>query len=279
MIGAFSFRHRMPLLLALVCSLAPVHAHWELVWADEFEVEGRPDPSSWTFEEGFVRNHELQWYQPDNAFCEDGKLVIEGRREGQLNPHYNEQSKDWRQRRALARYTSASVTTKGLHAWQYGRFEVRAKIIGQDGLWPAIWFLGVEGPWPSNGEIDLMEFYDGSILANACWEQAQPWKPQWDASQTPLAQLGADWDRDFHVWRMDWNADQIQLYVDDRLLNVIDLSETFNQAGRGPANPFWQPHYLLLNLAIGGRSGGDPTATEFPSRYEIDYVRVYQQRP
>lgn len=272
--------HYMCVLLAILAStLAAADANWELVWADEFEVDGRPDPKNWIFENGFVRNNELQWYQSDNAFCEDGKLVIEGRRERKANPRLNWQSKDWRQRRAFAEYTSASVMTKGLHAWQYGRFEVRAKIIGQDGLWPAIWFLGVEGTWPSNGEIDLMEFYDNKILANACWEQAKRGKPQWDSSKLPIAELGENWDDDFHLWRMDWDADQIKLYVDDQLLNTIDLSRTFNKAGRGPENPFRQPHYLLLNLAIGGRSGGDPTATEFPSRYEIDYVRVYQQRP
>ena len=69
------------------------------------------------------------------------------------------------------------------------------------------------------------------------------------------------------------------LSLDGLTLNTIDLAETVNPEGRGPRNPFHQPFYLLLNLAIGGNQGGDPSQTAFPSRYEIDYVRVYQKAP
>jgi beta-glucanase (GH16 family) len=75
---------------------------------------------------------------------------------------------------------------------------------------------------------------------------------------------------------MDWDKDQIGLYVDDQLLNTIDLSKTIN-GDAAKANPFHEPHYILLNLAIGGASGGDPSQTPFPARFEVDYVRVYQK--
>jgi beta-glucanase (GH16 family) len=256
---------------------------YQLVWSDEFETDGRPDPKNWRFEEGFKRNRELQWYQPENAFIEDGLLVIEGRRERKPNPDHEEESPHWQRNRKTIHYTSASLKTEGLHAWQYGRFEVRARIRTRDGLWPAIWFLGVEGEWPSNGEIDLMEFYDNHILANACWGTLERWKAEWDTGKIPLQELGdpETWDQEFHVWRMDWDENEIRLYLDDRLLNTIDLSKTLNPTDNfgGPKNPFHQPHYLILNLAIGGDNGGDPSGTEFPTRYEIDYVRVYQRAP
>jgi hypothetical protein len=35
---------------------------------------------------------------------------------------------------------------------------------------------------------------------------------------------------------------------------------------------------MLLNVAIGGTNGGDPSNTVFPNRFEVDYVRVYQKR-
>ena len=252
---------------------------YELVWADEFNVDGAPDAEVWRFEQGFKRNQELQWYQSDNARVEDGLLIIEGRRERKPNPTYVEGSDDWKTRREFIEYTSSSLTTAGSHAWQYGRFEVRARIRTDAGLWPAIWFLGVDGEWPSSGEIDLMEYYQGNILANACWGKRKRWEAKWDSSKTPIEQLGdpETWDKEFHLWRMDWNEDAIQLYLDGQLLNTIELSKTINQSDRGPENPFKQPHYILLNLAIGGNSGGDPSATDFPTRYEIDYVRVYQQ--
>jgi beta-glucanase (GH16 family) len=130
----------------------------------------------------------------------------------------------------------------------------------------------------SNGEIDLMEYYQGDILANACWGTEKRWVAKWNTGKKPVESFGNPrWDSDFHIWRMDWDADYIHLYVDDVLLNTIDLAETMNPTDRGPKNPFRQPHYLLLNLAIGA-NGGDPSATEFPSRYEIDYVRIYQTK-
>jgi beta-glucanase (GH16 family) len=87
----------------------------------------------------------------------------------------------------------------------------------------------------------------------------------------------SDWDARFHVWRMDWDSNSIRLYVDDQLLNTIDVTKTINPTDRGPKNPFRQPHYLLINLAIGGDAGGDPSKTAFPTRYEVEYVRVFQK--
>ena len=121
---------------------------WELVWHDEFDKDGIPDPEFWTFEEGFVRNKELQWYQTANATCKDGLLVIEGRKEQVKNPEYDAGSTSWRKKRELAEYTSSSIQTRGKREFLYGRFEVRAKIPVTSGAWPAIWTLGVRKPWP-----------------------------------------------------------------------------------------------------------------------------------
>lgn len=251
---------------------------YRLIWADEFEIDGKPDPKHWTFEKGFVRNNELQWYQPENAVCKNGRLIIEGRREKKPNPNYQKESQNWKESRKHIQYTSSCVTTKGLQNWQFGRFEIKARIKAQNGLWPAVWFLGIDGEWPSNGEIDLMEYYGGNILANACWGTETRWNARWDSSKTPLTSFeDPKWDEAFHIWRMDWGSKSIKLYLDDVLLNTIDLTKTINPTDRGPGNPFHQPHYLLLNLAIGGTAGGDPSMTTFPSKYEIEYVRVYQK--
>ena len=251
---------------------------YRLVWADEFNQNGKPNPENWTYEQGFVRNQELQWYQPQNAFCTNGFLIIEGRREQKPNPHFQEGSENWKHNRKNIEYTSACLITKGLHSWKYGRFEIKARIKTQDGLWPAIWFLGDKGQWPSNGEIDLMEFYDNSILANACWGTLHQYNAEWDSTKTPLADFNdPDFESKFHIWKMDWDETSIKLYIDDRLLNTINLTKTINQNTEwGSENPFHQPQYLLLNLAIGGNRGGAPSKTEFPTQYEIDYVRVYQ---
>lgn len=268
-------------LLFLIASFAP--AAWaappegyKLVWADEFNQDGPPSDKSWRHERGFVRNNELQWYQPENVTCKDGLLVFEARKEEVTNTNYELGSSDWRRATPAANYTSSSIQTSGHHEWQYGVFEIRARIDARPGLWPAIWMLGRRGGWPGGGEIDIMEYYDHSILANACWQGERRREQKWDTVIVPLTEFDDDWAKEFHVWRMDWNAERIILSVDDRQLNTIDLAEVDRTMGTR-RNPFQQPHYLLLNLAVGGTRGGDPSNTKMPGRYEVDYVRVYQR--
>ena len=247
-------------LVTLLSSTAPIWSQeYQLVWSEEFDYEGAPDSSKWCFEKGFVRNHELQWYQEENAYCKDGLLVIEARNEQRENPLFREQRRrDWRRSRPLIECTSSSINTRGHFEFTYGRLEVRARIPVAKGAWPAIWTLGTNMEWPSCGEIDIMEFYrikgQPVIMANVAWGKDKQWDAHWDSKATPMTHFldkDPDWASDFHVWRMDWTEESIRLYLDDELLNETLLSETVNGAiGKG-SNPFKQPHYILLNLAVG----------------------------
>jgi beta-glucanase (GH16 family) len=272
----------LPLLIAVglraQTAVTPAESdRFELVWADEFNVDGPPNPDNWAYERGLVRNEELQWYQPENARCEGGHLIIEARRERVKNPRYNPEGRGWQRHREFAEFTSACLITRGKHEWKYGRFEMRGRIDTRPGLWPAWWTLGSARAWPGGGEIDIMEYYDGVLLANVAWLGPRRWTAQWDESRRPIKEFpDADWSRKFHVWQMDWDAQRIELRVDGQVLNTTDLQETINQ-DREAANPFHEPHYMLLNLAIGGTRGGDPSGTEFPARFEVDYVRVYRK--
>ena len=249
---------------------------YRLVWSDEFNTDGVPDTSAWRYEHGFVRNHELQWYQTENTYCKNGYLVIEGRRESKPNPGYVAGSNDWRKKEDSIRYTSSSINTSGKLSWKYGRFIMRGRIDISAGLWPAWWTLGVAGRWPANGEIDIMEYYRNKLLANiACMGPNN--KAEWFSNTKPADSLGgAAWASKFHVWRMDWDENAISLYADDILMNRVEMSKLVNKDGSG-INPFTQPHYMLFDLAIGGDNGGDPSQTKFPNKFEVDYVRVYQK--
>ncbi|CAM3642444.1 GH16 domain-containing protein [Mucilaginibacter galii] len=250
---------------------------YKLVWSDEFDKDGIPNAANWKFETGFVRNHEEQWYSTKNAYCKGGKLFIVAKTDTTANPLYDPASTDWKKSRAKLGYTSASINTNGMHQWQYGRFEMRARFDTDAGLWPAFWTLGTKGEWPSCGEIDIMEYYRGKLLANIACGTSARYKAKWFSNSKPLEELGGkDWSSKFHVWRMDWDEQTISLYVDDQLLNSVKLSELDNSV-KDPANPFKQPHYILLDLAIGGDNGGNPKNTQFPKTFEIDYVRVYQK--
>lgn len=253
---------------------------YSLLWNDEFDINGKPNEKYWSFENGFVRNEELQWYQADNAKIIEGVLVIEGRREKLRNKKYKKKSTNWRENRKFAHYTSACIKTKGKFDFKYGIMEVRARIDTSMGMWPAIWTLGVEKPWPANGEVDQLEYYrhegEAKILVNAAWANAKM-RPVWDSEKIPVSyfiEKQPDWPLRFHVWKMDWTEDYICLYLDDELLNEIDLKKIKNADG---FNPMHQAQYILLNLAIGAL-GGDPSNTTFPRKYEVDYVRVYQKK-
>ena len=261
--------------LLLLVSLGRA-AEWSLVWADEFNTNGAPNPANWNFEHGFVRNHELQWYQPENAFCTNGLLVIEARREHKPNPNINPNNARWNTSQAWIDYTSASLTTRRQHEFTGGKFEMRARIDTRAGSWPAFWTLGADRRihWPAGGEIDIMEFYTSQVLANFGWQTNR--HIHWRSNKKPLPELGdAAWAKQFHVWTMIWDETKIDLQLDGKLMNHLNLAEA-DPADHG--NPFRRPAYLILNQAIGGDCGGDPAKTVFPIRYEIDWVRVYQSK-
>lgn len=251
-------------------------ASWKLVWSDEFDQTGLPDPCRWTNEVGFIRNREAQYYtpgRPENSRVENGRLVLEARKERFSNARHTPGSADWR-RREFADYTSASLTTRGLAAWRYGRIEVRAKLPTGRGVWPAIWMLGTNMAsvgWPRCGEIDIMEYvgFDPDLVhANVHTGKYNHVRRNGKGSNLRLE------SQDFHIYAIEWHAGRIDFFVDDRKYFTYT-----KEPGAGEDSwPFDRPHYLILNLAIGGAWGGQQGIDEaiFPQRFEIDYVRVYE---
>ena len=164
-----------------------------------------------------------------------------------------------RSSREYAEYTSASVTTRGLHSWKYGRFEMRGRIDTRAGLWPAFWTLGVQGRWPAQtARSTSWNTTRASSWPTSPGARNSRGRPNGTISKKPLTEFGdPDWSKKFHVWRMDWDDKSIKLYVDDLLLNSTDLKDTVNEDEEAK-NPFHQPHYIILNLAIGGTSRRRP---------------------
>jgi beta-glucanase (GH16 family) len=234
-------------------SPAPTVPSWTLAFSDEFDTPGAPDSTRWGYELGYQRNQEAQYYtsRPDNVRVENGSLIIEARKE----PYHGFQ------------YTSASVRTLGKFNFTYGRVEVRAKVPAAVGTWAAIWTLGTTAPWPTGGEVDIMEHlgFDPPTIHGTIHTDAYN-----DGATTAVS----DPSKSFHAYAMEWDADQIVLSVDGRSYF------TYRNPGTGTAAwPFDAPQYLLLNLAIGGTWGGQQGIDDgaFPQEFLIDYVRVYQK--
>ena len=243
---------------------------YKLVWSDEFNYQGLPDPAKWGYEEGFVRNHESQYYTKarlENARVENGMLVIEGRKERFEIPHPGRHGE-------VAQYTAASLITLEKASWKYGRVEVRAKLPHGKGVWPAIWMMGADATrvgWPACGEIDVMEFVGHTpdhVFATVHWGK----DGQHHQSAGNSLKVKTPWD-DFHVYAVEWTPEQMLFYYDQTCYHRFDVKKADQKDG----NPFRRPHYLLLNLALGGEWGGKIDDSMLPQKFLIDYVRVYQK--
>jgi beta-glucanase (GH16 family) len=270
--------HKSILALLFVLIAVPVQAEdWKLVWSDEFDKPGTPDPAKWDYEVGFVRNNERQYYtraRKENARVEDGMLVIEARKEQFRIPKQAKKGKAGKGQEN-ADYTSASVTTQGKASWTYGRIEVRAKLPTGRGMWPAIWTLGTnigQVGWPACGEIDIMEnvgFDPNVIHANIHTKAYNHAIHTNKGSRITIPNP----HQDFHVYAIEWRPERMDFFVD------ATKYFTFTNENKGTdAWPYDKPQYLILNIAVGGAWGGQKGIDDsiFPQRMAIDYVRVYQ---
>jgi len=261
---------------------------YSLVWGDEFEYSGKPDISKWDYERGYVRNNELQYYREENANVSGGRLVIHGE---PVSPQLRDGSRYFN-------YASASIHTKNKYHIHFGIIEIRARIPITSGCWPAAWTLGARYQnqvlgsleWPAVGEVDIMEMYRSNNVpnmhANWCWRAPSgTWNPTWNAAAFPLSSIALwhgenmdQWAQKFHVWRYVWTEDWIEIWLDNVKLNDQDAMQS-NPSGVTPARPFQEPHFFIMNLAMGSNGGTLPGNTDsvWPLLYEVDYVRVYQK--
>ena len=244
-----------------------------LVFVDEFELDGRPDPSKWHHQvippnNGSWHNDELQHYtnREENSIVNKGTLKIRA-----LKEPYAYQGRQ-------KKYTSARMNAK--FAFTYGRVEVRAKLPSSAGTWPAIWTLGANVDetgnyfddqygsvgWPLSGEIDIMEqtgWDKDSTISHFHWGDLNTKVYKEIGGETKVANASSE----FHVYAMEWSSESIKTYVDDTLVYELPNSND---------KPFNHPHYLILNIAMGGNLGGEVPADFTEGTLEIDYVRIYQ---
>ena len=245
-------------------------AGYALVWKEEFDGDGLPDSSKWSYDTEMNKagwyHGELQYYAAgrlENSRLSDGKLVITATKEALTSePDHGGQA-----------YTSARLITRDKASWKYGFFEIRAKLPCGVGTWPAIWMLGTEGEstWPANGEIDIMEQV-GKLPTeiNATLHMTATAGTSGITGMTNVA----DACTNFHNYQLTWTEDKLVIGVD----NVGYFTYTNPREG-SDSWPYDKPQYLLLNLAIGGEMAGSVVDDSiFPRQMEVEYVRVYQKQ-
>ncbi len=253
-----------------VADVLATPAGWNFTWGDEFNGtsvdDSKWDRINWTT----PFNNEQQGYHPSRATVSDGNLVLTAD-----DQNY-----------AAKSYTSGKVESK--YVQQHGRWEIRAKLPGTLGTWPAIWLLPATEtyPWPSQGEIDIMENRGHQPHLTS---SAFHWGPDFFGRQFTFDEYEAstagqrdNFHDDFHTYTVEWDASKIRFFVDDVHYHTITNAETANSFYPGGfLAQQTAPMELNLNVAVGGDFLGnaqpDDNISEWPQQMLIDYVRVYQR--
>lgn len=300
------------LILLAGCSVfnrTPSGVQTALIWSEEFDVDGLPDPAVWDYDTDYVRNNESQCYtnaREENVRVRNGFLVIEARKEKYACEVPSVKGK-------IYDYTSGSIRTRKrgagpvLKDMAFGRYEIRAKIPVSRGTWPAIWILGTAPglKWPEAGEIDVMEVvgFEPSSGMNRVHStlhkdpNGSPWPiPDKSIYMSHHTDLKENLGDHFHVYRVDWSPEKIEFFVDGKRVNQRSVGNKFVTKNaflksevdvKSPRDwPYGreipgQQFFMLLNLAIGGGWGGqkgidDSMFVRGKVEMLVDYVRIYE---
>ncbi len=234
-----------------------VSAVLSLLWSDEFNTPGAPDPAKWGYDTGTGDNgwgnSELEYYtnRSDNVTVSDGSLKITAKKENYSG----------------SAYTSARLVSRGKFSFKYGKVEVKAKLPAGGGTWPAIWMLGdnfATAGWPACGEIDVME-HKGNDLNKIFGTLHYPGRSGANADGSTVVIANAT--TEFHVYTMEWSASAIKIAVD---------GNTFYTFANNSSTPFNHNFFIILNLAIGGNFAGTVDPAFISGTMEVDYIRVYR---
>ena len=239
------------------------YPNMELYWSDEFNGTELND-EDWCYDIGNGcpnlcgwGNNELEYYREENCEVKGGVLILEAKDE-QFSG-YN--------------YTSGKVVTRGKQSFHLGRIDIRAQLPEGQGLWPALWLLGVNQQtvgWPKCGEIDIMEMVGGNgrentVSANAFWDE----NGVADFSGLHTKPFGTFADK-FHVFSLIWTEESLKYYVDDQLYHTLSISQEAK-------SELQKEMYMILNVAVGGNWPGSPNnTTSFPTSMKVDYIRAFR---
>jgi beta-glucanase (GH16 family) len=279
----------------------PPTTGWQVVWEDTFDGSGQPSTANWNYHVGNGwnpglgafqgwGNGEWEWYRPENAFRENGNLVI---RADYASTPTTIAGRQWFQR-------SARITTKGKHSWQFGRIEARIAMPNAIATWPAFWMMGtacddtftsdyraplerfdtMASNWSSCGEVDIMEHRNSEAVTfqNLFWDSRTGVFPFGDGLNNQLPNQANVGDvRQFHLYTIEWDANQIRWYIDRETRPTPVHTVNITAANQ---EEFRRPFHIIMNLALSGQFTGNavPDRATFPLFMRVDYVRVWQQR-
>ncbi len=263
----------MRVLLTFMLSLATLTAHGQLLWSEEFNYQGAPDASLWSYDLGANGwgNQELQLYTDnlDNVVVEEGALRIKVRAPAASSG---------------SRFTSGRIRTQDKVTFLYATVEARIKVPDlANGLWPAFWTLGNNFSavgWPACGEIDIMEMGNSAAIAQQVVNRRVGSTAHWENNGGHVYYgLSRDAEQDLSgrwvVLRMEWTPESITTYIDGERIWIMDTQPPSCR----DCEEFHEPHFFILNVAVGGtypgRFSNAAISAPMPAQLEVDWIRVY----
>lgn len=254
-------------------NLTTAPAGWTQVWADNFDGT----LANWTVWNGGAYNNEKQLYQRNNITLDGGHLFIKSKRENASGPTTNVDATPKNFTFTSGRLESIPVFGPSTQPTGKVRIAARVKLPGGDGLWPAFWTYN--DPWPTKGEIDILEFRGNNRFTSVSniFYGTQPGIPLTNSNTLTFNyQSPTDLTTGWRVYELIWSATAMEIYLDGTLINTFDASDS-----EYVDDFFSHDHRIILNLAIGGDffNGLNLVDSNIPNEayYIVDWVKVFRE--
>lgn len=256
------------LLIILVCLLSIPDTHawggkdgYRMVWKENFRGKSIDD-SRWSK----IPRGKSDWnrYMSGHESLYDvkrGKLILHGVENKGTAPE------------DTARFLTGGVFTKGKFAIKYGKVEVKAKLEGAQGAWPAIWMLPEKGKWPNAGEIDILERlnHDDFVYQTVHTHYTHTLNEKKNPPHTAKAKINPD---GYNVYGVEILPDKIVFSVNGKVTHTYPKIDTDKEG----QFPFGTPYYILIDMQIEGAWVGKANIEELPVKMMIDWVKVYERK-
>lgn len=246
--------------LILLLSCKEKEAAWELVWEEEFDQTGHFNETYWSKIPRGKSDWQNYMSDFDSLFrMQDGNLVLRGIVNHSL-PH------------DTAAFLTGGVWTKDKFNFERGRVEIRARMEGARGAWPAFWMLPQNGKWPDGGEIDIMERLNSEDKAYQTIHSHYTYTL--GIKDPPTSATGQIDPFGYNTYAVELHADSVCLFINDHPTLTYPRIKTDKEG----QFPFDQPQYLLIDMQLGGSWVGAVYPEDLPVEMWIDWVRYYQKK-
>ncbi|MEO6682836.1 MAG: glycoside hydrolase family 16 protein [Ginsengibacter sp.] len=233
-----------------------------LSWEENFNQNNSFDSLKWSKIPRGPSDWNRNMSDFDSCYAlRNGNLILRG-----INNNYLPED--------TARFLTGGIYTKDKMAFGYGRLEVRAKLQGAKGAWPAIWMLPEKrGKWPDGGEIDIMERLNFDSIAYQTVHSN--FTVKLGIKDPKPGATGKIDPENFNTYAVEIYPDSLVFFINNLKTFTYPRIET-DKEGQFPFRD--KKYYLLIDMQLGGNWVGQVEPKDLPVEMEVDWVRFYEFR-